>query len=149
MTGSDEADVKVGGLAIWVRGRQFPSATDYWDGNWLVVSVLFEASGAVIRAEGSFLRTDELESFAEALARLDLLLVGRAALAPMEPVLRLEIAMAARGSAVAKVELRPSPQQRHSIEFELDQSYFPAILAQCRQVLRRFPVVGARAQPSA
>src|SRR5882724_344446 len=28
-------DIKLSGLQIWVHGRQFPNATDYWDGNWL------------------------------------------------------------------------------------------------------------------
>jgi len=31
-------DLKLEGLQIWIHGRQFPDAADYWDGNWLRVT---------------------------------------------------------------------------------------------------------------
>src|SRR5256885_6731459 len=31
-------DIKLGGLQVWVHGRQFPDAIDYWDGNWLRIT---------------------------------------------------------------------------------------------------------------
>jgi hypothetical protein len=34
-----EATIEVSGLQIWVCGRQFPNKDDFWDGNWLKVSV--------------------------------------------------------------------------------------------------------------
>jgi hypothetical protein len=30
-----EPDLKLDGFSLWVFGRQFPDANDYWDGNWL------------------------------------------------------------------------------------------------------------------
>jgi hypothetical protein len=29
-----EPDLVIAGLRVWVHGRQFPQAVDYWDGNW-------------------------------------------------------------------------------------------------------------------
>lgn len=46
-------DLKLQGLQIWVHGRQFPDAADYWDGNWLRVTAHCGESGASVFATGS------------------------------------------------------------------------------------------------
>src|SRR5262245_58281939 len=47
-----EPDLKLGGFSLWVFGRQFPDANDYWDGNWLNVRARVEAPGALVEAPG-------------------------------------------------------------------------------------------------
>ncbi len=49
---SVKPDLKLGGFSLWVLGRQFPDATDYWDGSWFNVRARIEAPGAVVQAQG-------------------------------------------------------------------------------------------------
>jgi hypothetical protein len=62
---SVELDLKLGGFSLWVLGRQFPNAEDYWDGNWLSLRALVEAPGAMVRAEGPLVLAQELARFAK------------------------------------------------------------------------------------
>jgi hypothetical protein len=41
-------DLQIAGLRLWVHDRQFPMADDYWDGNWLQVTVHCGAPGASV-----------------------------------------------------------------------------------------------------
>lgn len=47
-----ESDMKIAGLAIWIHGRQFPDSKDYWDVNWLNVTVRCGAQGASVKVCG-------------------------------------------------------------------------------------------------
>jgi hypothetical protein len=40
------------GLKLWIHGRQFPNANDFWDGNWLRVTAMLSTSTSVVRTEG-------------------------------------------------------------------------------------------------
>jgi hypothetical protein len=142
-----EPDLRLGGFSLWVSGRQFPDATDYWDGNWLNVRVQIEAPGALVRAEGPLLLAQELARFAEQLEKLYEALSGVAELRCLEPNLEIAIRCGSRGQVVVKIMVTPDPMtQSHSFEFDLDQSYLGPLLDQCKSVLSRFPV---RSQPSA
>jgi hypothetical protein len=141
-----EPDLRLGGFSLWVSGRQFPDATDYWDGNWLNVRVQIEAPGALVRTEGPFLLAQELASFAEQLGILYEALGGTAELRCLEPNLDIAIRCASRGQVLVKIMVTPDHMtQSHSFEFELDQSYLGLLLDQCKSVLSRWPV---RSRPS-
>jgi len=53
-------DLQVGGLQLWIHARQFPDSEDYWDGNWLMVTVRCCASGAEVWVKGPILHLSEL-----------------------------------------------------------------------------------------
>lgn len=138
---SVEPDLKLGGFSLWVFGRQFPDAADYWDGNWLNVRARFEAPGAVVEAKGAFVNIPELAGFAQQLQTLHASLVGEAALRCMEPNLDIAIQSRSRGHIAVKVTLTPDHlTQSHEFKFDLDQSYLGPLLDGCESVLSRWPV---------
>jgi hypothetical protein len=142
-----EPDLKLGGFSLWVFGRQFPDANDYWDGNWLNVRARVEAPGAFVEAQGTFVRAPELANFAKQLETLHATLVGEAALRCIEPNLQVTI----RGDSLGHMELRlmitpDHMSQSHDFKFDLDQTYLGPFLDSCKSVLSRWPV---RAKTSA
>ena len=72
-------------------------------------------------------------------------LVGAAILDCMEPNLRVELKMQSLGQITMTVHITPEHiTQQHSFEFEIDQSYLPAFLRQCGQVLDEYSLRGQR-----
>lgn len=43
-----EPSLSIAGFQLWVHGRQFPEATDFYDGNWLRVTAHCKASAASV-----------------------------------------------------------------------------------------------------
>jgi hypothetical protein len=139
-----EPDIRVAGLSLWTRAREFPNATDRWDGNWLQIVAYCSYPGAKVIVDGPFLRTDEIRKFGAQCATLHSTLVGQAHLDCMEPYLSVVLTGNSRGHVAVEIELTPNHlNQRHEFRDQMDQSYLPAIVADCTRVLERFPVVDA------
>jgi hypothetical protein len=51
--------LKIAGFQLWIHGRQFPNAQDYWDGNWRNVTVNCGASGASVWTSGAFVMVSD------------------------------------------------------------------------------------------
>ena len=68
----------------------------------------------------------------------------RATLEPLEPELRISLEATDKvGHVRADVEItRDHLAQTHRMQFEIDQSYLPAIIEQCTAVVRAHPVRG-------
>jgi hypothetical protein len=144
MMKSTEPNLKLAGLSLWVLGRQFPEAQDFWDGNWLNVQARVQAAGASVEARGAFVRTTEIAKFVEELEVLNANLVGEAALRCLEPTLRIVIRGDARGHATAQVMITPDHMtQSHEFRFDFDQTYFGLLLDGCRNVLSNWPIRSA------
>jgi hypothetical protein len=142
-----EPDLKLGGFSLWVFGRQFPDANDYWDGNWLNVRARVEAPGALVEAQGAIVFAPELAKFVKQLETLYATLVGEAALRCMEPNLHVAIRGESLGHLTVKLMITPDHMtQSHEFKFDLDQTYLGPFLDECRSVLSRWPV---RAETSA
>ena len=110
---SEEPDLRLAGLSIWVLGRQFADYDDYWDGNWLNVWVRVEATGAVVEAQRPIIHVSELVTFATELERLDTTLVGNASLKCTEP--NLDVAIQGETHGHATVRIKVTPDQYNSI----------------------------------
>ena len=91
-----EPSVKIGGLAIWVHGRQFPDSEDHFDGNWLRVTAHCGASGAMVEVTGAILMVNDLERWAHQCEILYRDLAGEAVLSSYEPDLKATIKTADR-----------------------------------------------------
>jgi len=136
-----EPDLKLDGFSLWVFGRQFPDASDYWDGNWLNVRARVETPGAVVEVQGPIVRAPELAKFVKQLETLHTNLVGEAALRCMEPNLQVAIRVNSLGHIRIKVMITPDHMtESHEFSFDLDQTYLGPFLAGCRSVLSRWPV---------
>ncbi len=142
--GLGEPDLKLAGFVLWIHGRQFPDAADYWDGNWLNVTAHCGAKGAEVSVSGNIVHLSEIHQWMTETQALYDTLTGTAALACMEPEISITLKAETRGHISMIVEITPDHLlQQHRFEFDIDQSHLPALLAQGRQVLTQFPLKAA------
>jgi len=132
-------------LAIEVLSRAYPDAEDYWDGNWLSVTVRMQA-GAFRGEYQAMVRADELAQLREGLANLHAVLQGTATLESREGVLAMRVEGDGHGHFVADCTARDQPGIGNTLQFALrfDQTDLPPVLASLDAVLARFPVTGCR-----
>jgi hypothetical protein len=136
--------LKIGGFAIWVHGRQIPTSDDYYDGNWLRVTAHCGELGASVWASGALVMVPDFVRWAD---QCNAVLRGEAreaSLAPLEPELEAIISSSdALGHLKLRVKITPDHlRQEHSFEFDVDQSYLPALIRQCREIQSAYPVRG-------
>ena len=139
----DEPSIAFGPLKIWVHGRQFPDADDYWDANWLSVTARCEGSGSRVQVTESFLHLGELKQWKSEVEAFQRELSGVVELPTMEPTLkiRFEGSGSANGHFACRIDLTGDHvSEVHRFLFQADQSYLPGLLAQLAVVLREHPV---------
>ena len=138
-------DIELAGLQIWIHGRQFPADPDFWDGNWLNVTVHCGANGASVWTNGAILRLSELDDWLVALETLNETLSGEANLNTIESAFNVKLKAESLGQITMEVEISPDPlAQQHHFEFGIDQSYLGRVIESCRKALKNFPIVGNR-----
>ncbi|HYD06856.1 MAG TPA: hypothetical protein VEC60_14075 [Reyranella sp.] len=137
--------LKLEGLQIWVHGRQFPDAHDYWDGNWLRATAHCGGSGASVFVSGSFIHLGELDRWRIEAQTLQKDLSGEAKLACIEPELSVDLKSTSLGHIVMEVQITPNNlTQRHWFQFEIDQTYLTPLIDQCQSILGEYPIRDSR-----
>lgn len=137
--------IHLAGLKIWVHGRQYPESSDYWDGNWLVVTAECASLGAIVRVHGPIIHLPELARWADMAETVHSSLSGEANLECMEPELSVKLAIDKLGHVLMTVNITPDHlAQNHCFSFELDQTDLPNLIRECRTVLDCYPI---KAQP--
>ncbi len=138
------AHLKVAGLELWVHDRRSPEAQDYWEGNWLVVTVRCAAEGATVWTTGPMLRVPDLVRWADALERLHAQRgpEGVATLTSDEPNLTAVVRSTDRaGELQLVVDITPDPlTQEHRLRFAAERSALPDLVQQCRGIVKAYPV---------
>jgi hypothetical protein len=86
-----DPQLQIAGLRLWVHGRQFPGAMDYWDGNWLHVTAYCVYSDAVTRTSGSIVHLGEIVGLLCGCEDINASLKGEAALDCIEPNLNVTL----------------------------------------------------------
>ena len=142
-----EPAISIAGFKLWVHGREDDENTDYWDGNWLLVSAVCETEGAVVwLEEQTALHGSELVAFVEA---GDLLARGRGEEAvlggSLEPFFSLTLTPGEkRGRFSANLSMTPDvATQSHDFEFSASLAEVEAVVEAARRLLDQWPVVGA------
>lgn len=137
-----DADLTICGLRLWVHGRQFPDATDYWDGNWLRVTAYCIYPHSAVRIQNdSCVRLDELAGLLSGCERMYSTLSGKAELQCLEPFLAVELNALTNGHIGVTLSVTPDHfSETHEYKDAMDQSYLPGIINSCRSVLERFPI---------
>jgi hypothetical protein len=139
-------DVLVGGLAIWVLGREFPDSHDFWDGNWLRVTVHCGGGGASVDVSGSIAHLIELDRWRVSTKSLYDTSGGIAKLECMEPTLSVDMTYDSFGRIEMNVSITPNRlSQRHEFTFTIDRTALPAFIQQLEAVLTTYPIRGDRA----
>ena len=100
-------DLKLEGLQIWIHGRQFPDAADYWDGNWLLVTAHCSGNDASVFATGSIIHLSELHRWLVESEELLMSLIGEAKLACMEPAHWVTLKSGSLGHITMDVSITP------------------------------------------
>lgn len=135
-------DLRLGPLQIWVHGRAREDSRDYWDGNWLRVTVYCSTGFARVMANGSILHLSELSSWRDQLAALHEAMRGTANLETMEEHLAASIDLK-DGKGSLRVALTGDHlSERHEFIAEIDQSYLPALLSDLHRLFDEYPLRG-------
>lgn len=138
-------ELSLGGFRLWVFGRQFPDAEDFWDGNWLDVRAECETDFAKVHCGGPIIRLSELHQLKKDCEQIYQKLSGKASLDCLEPHLKLEIEMQSFGKCDLTVSMNPDIHwESHSFLFEIDQTYLPPFLHDLEMLLKHYPLRGER-----
>jgi len=131
-------DIKLGGLQIWVHSREHTSSPASIS-DWLTVTAHCGGSGADIWTRGSILMLSEISDWCRDCETIYRTYSGRATLGGIEPELFATIEVPDRlGHIRVRVEITPDYlRQQHKFEFELDQSYLPDVIRDCKKLLSR------------
>lgn len=134
-------DIKMAGLQIWVHGYQFEEADNNDARNWLRVSAHCGANGASVWVSGSYLQVYDIVKLASDADKLYKKEVKEIEMCPLEPEMRLAMkAIDSLGHIELTIEITPDHlTQEHRFQFEIDQSYLPALTSQCKELLELFP----------
>jgi hypothetical protein len=112
------------------------------DGTSLLATARCEAGGAQVVMSGAFLTTRSIRYFRRAVAHLRAGTLSHAVeLTGDEDRFSLTILRTERGSFGAHVQLAPDEAQYHSFHFDLTDGAVAAALAQCDELVARFPDV--------
>jgi hypothetical protein len=145
MISDSEPNLCCGPLKIWVLGRQFPDATDYWDGNWLNIVAHYSVGETSITVRGPMLHLGEITIWKDDLIKMRELLRGDADLPTTEPNLRVKLRCNHLGHVEVNCSITPEHlSEHHTFAFEMDQTYLPALIGQCERVLEEYPVRDAQ-----
>ena len=136
--------LKLVGFQLWIHGRQFPESQDFWDGNWLSVTAHCGANGASVWVSGAIVMVSDIAKWARQCEALYESGHGEAALQPCELNLLVTLRSSDQiGHILMRVEITPDHMtQAHRMDFEIDQSYLPSLMTQCRAIVAEYPIRG-------
>ncbi len=119
---------------------------EYYDDNWLTVSIAVCVGGFSGRVRAAIL-TAELAAFAEQLRRLHEQLTGSAEFTTIEGQLSLTLTCDIRGHITLQGEVldQAGIGNRLSFHLDLDQSFLPQSIQELDAVIQAFPVRHAKA----
>lgn len=142
----DIPDLRRGYLEMWIHDREFPQSADYWDANWLMVTVRCHMQLATVWTSGPIIHLRELRPWIEGTEKMYRTLAGEAKLECLEPGLDVQMRIVDKlGHIEVKVTIASdSMREQHLLYFEVDQSYLPDFINDGHRVLARFPMRGGK-----
>ena len=133
--------LRIADLRVWVHGRQFPDALDYWDGNWLRVTACCSNPNSSVQADGPIVHLGELVRLCATLKQLYESLKGQALLKCMEPNLGVSLTASSNGHIDVRISITPDQMtEEHVFKDTIDQTYLPPMIAACEALLTLYPV---------
>ena len=129
------------GLKVWIHGRQFPDATDFWDGNWLRVTAVLSTPVSMVRTEGPIIHLREIYQLKVECQKLYESLSGCATLSCLEPNLAVKIDATTGGHFDVEISVVPDQfTERHNYKETSDQTFLPNVIRQCEGILEQYPI---------
>lgn len=128
-------------VEILILDREFPDATDFWDGNWLNANVTLRTP----HFHGTYrtwIRTVELEDFRNALNRLARNEVPAAEFTTMEEQLHLRGRLERRGAVAWTVRGCGDDREAElTFSFETDNASIVKVANELGMILEQYPVI--------
>ena len=133
-------------ILLDVINRSYPTANDFYDGNWLNTKAVVKV-GCFTGTVNGQLRADELASFQVELSKLYKSLSGSAKFLTLERWLSFEITGDGRGHFSCVGEITDGSVRGNTLNFELDldQTFLPESLNSLEKVASAFPVLDNKA----
>jgi len=130
-------------VTIQLLRRSHPTATDFWDGNW-IESVIQVTAGGFRGEYNASLRSDEFQRFQSQLRALETTLKGTATLSTLEEQVRLDLDADGKGHLAVRGVAFDEAGTGNALQFhfELDQTYLTGLLRRLDEALAAFPVLG-------
>jgi hypothetical protein len=140
----EKQDFILGGLQIWIHGRQYPDKTDYWDGNWLVVTIHCGSSSSDVWVKNEpALHLSQLKQW---MIQLDLLSNAKEkeiTFDDIEPYLKMNLKMEADNSFKFMVEVAPcSIGKTYTYLFSLCKNDIEQAVSDLRKISMNYPLIG-------
>lgn len=138
-----EPALKIAGFQLWLDGPQRQQTNEFYD-DWLTVAAHCEVGGSSVWAQGALLEVNDVRRFGTDCEKLLRGEVKKIEMEPAEPNIHVEIEATDKlGHFEVAVDLTPDHMtQEHRFFFEIDQSYLPGIIEQCRKLSERFQIRG-------
>jgi hypothetical protein len=131
-------------LRVRVLRRTYPTADDYWDGNWLNTEIEISA-GEFGGGYAANLRVDEFVDFRRQLALLSENLKGKASFTATEPWIQISAEGDGLGHFDVACEAKDNLGPGNTLNFRLgfDQTELARMLHQLGRIVERFPLRGS------
>jgi hypothetical protein len=136
-------DFRLSNLMIWVHNREFPDNKDYWDGNWLNVTIVCGNANSETNIYGPYMRSDEFLELKNTLITLDNSTgVSSLEFGTMEPYLFITFKNSLTNKEMEiniKDDTTGKPQR---FLFKLSHEQLISCIKQIDQILQMFPIIG-------
>lgn len=143
----DKPDLVIEKLKVWIHGRQFPDASDYWDVNWLYVTARYDSVMSFVEVSGHIIHVSEIEAFLESSEKALQGLVQTIELPTMEPNISLKLELDKLGHIKGELNITPDHlSEKHEYTLDMDQSYLPDLISQCKVILVEYPIKGEKSK---
>ena len=135
---SDPPALVLGGLRLWVLEKA--ERVEWYDGRWLDVEAQCAAPGSMVTASGPLLTVEDITRLLAGMEAMHRGETSSALMSPLEP--NLVVSLTASSRARLRIDVRITPDsmaQEHRFFFDAYLAYLVGPIAQCREILRRFP----------
>ncbi|RYE11404.1 MAG: hypothetical protein EOP22_00670 [Hyphomicrobiales bacterium] len=135
-------DLQIGPLSLWTEGRLPTPTSDPWWVDEIVCRLVIADSDNSARLRGE-IPSRHFDAFLTALRRAHADLSGEAILDGSDMGLILSVRTVATGHATIEMTVLFTSLWRTPLvaRVDADQSYLPTMIASCRSILERFPVL--------
>jgi hypothetical protein len=137
-------DIQIAGLQIWVHGRQFSHEWDYWDINWVNVTIHCGNQDSDVWVTGPNIFLTEIKELGDILEKYQHSLSSKTTFKTMEPYLSIEFEAKEDEIIEMKVNLTSNPMiDSHQYIFEIKQSQLCSFVEEISKTLKSYPIKGS------
>jgi len=134
-----DPDLTIENLELWVLDRPYLDSELAWDRNWLDIKVKYKSEWSLIEFCMQ-IRVIEIQSFMESCETVNRLLDGEIQLECLESNISLNLRIDKQGQIKGDLIITQHPDiEKHEYEINIDQSYLPDIINQCKIILNKYP----------